>query len=85
MLRQVGAAMSFDIYDRLPQIKAPTLIIQGTNDVLVVPGNADILHDRIPGSQIHMIDGVGHCFFWERPEETTNAVVNFLSRVPAAA
>jgi pimeloyl-ACP methyl ester carboxylesterase len=85
MLRQIGAAMSFDTYERLPQVKAPTLIIQGTSDVLVVPGNADILRDRIPGAQVHIIEGAGHCFFWEKPEETVGVIANFLSKVPAAA
>jgi pimeloyl-ACP methyl ester carboxylesterase len=85
MLRQIGATMTFDTYDRLPQVKAPTLIIQGTVDVLVVPGNADILRDRIAGSQVHMIEGVGHCFFWERPEEVTTVISEFLAAVPAPA
>jgi pimeloyl-ACP methyl ester carboxylesterase len=85
MLRQMGAIMGFDSHARLPQVKAPTLIIQGTSDVMVVPGNADILHQQIAGSRVHLIEGVGHCFFWEKPEETARAISEFLAAVPAAA
>jgi pimeloyl-ACP methyl ester carboxylesterase len=85
MLRQMGAVMTFDSYDRLPQLKAPTLIIQGTSDVLVVPGNAEILRERIAGSRVHIIEGVGHCFFWEKPEETARVISEFLAAVPAPA
>jgi 3-oxoadipate enol-lactonase len=85
MFRQMGAVMSFETYERLPQVKAPTLIIQGTKDVLVVPGNEKVLQERIAGSQVHIIEGVGHCFFWEKPEESANALIEFLAKVPTPA
>ncbi len=85
MLRQIGAVMTFDTFERLPKVTAPTLIIQGTKDALVVLGNEKVLQERIPGSQVHIIDGVGHCFFWEKPEESASAVIDFLSKVPAPA
>jgi pimeloyl-ACP methyl ester carboxylesterase len=85
MLRQFGAVMGFDTYERLPQIKAPTLILQGTSDVMVVPENAEVLKERIVGSRVHLIEGAGHCFFWEKPEESANVIAEFLSAVPTAA
>ncbi|MDO8613587.1 MAG: alpha/beta hydrolase, partial [Dehalococcoidia bacterium] len=78
------AVQSFDTYDRLPQVQAPTLVIHGDRDQLVPVENADILHERIPGSQVRIVPGVGHCFFWEKPEESAGAIVEFLkSAVPA--
>jgi len=85
MLRQMGAVMTFDTYERLPQIQSTTLILQGDRDLLVVPGNADILHERIPGSRVVAITNAGHCFFWEQPEQSAKAVIEFLSAVPAPA
>jgi len=85
LFRQVGAVATFDSYDRLPQIDAPTLILHGDRDMLVVPANGDILHERIAGSRLVTITNAGHCFFWERPEESAKAVIEFLSAVPAAA
>ena len=82
---QFGAVQSFDTYDRLPQVKSPTLILQGDRDMLVPVENAEILHGRIPGSQVRIIEGTGHCFFWERSDEVIEEVVGFLSGVAVGA
>jgi pimeloyl-ACP methyl ester carboxylesterase len=74
-----GAVGTFDTFDRLPQIKAPTLVITGTSDLLVPDANSDIIKERIPGARIHKLPGVGHVFFWEAPEETAATVTTFLS------
>ncbi len=83
--RQAAAIQSFDTYDRLPQIRAPTLIVHGDQDILIPVQNAYILHERIPGSQLHIIEGAGHVYFWERPEEAARVVIQFLSQVPVDA
>jgi 3-oxoadipate enol-lactonase len=82
---QFNAVQSFDTYDRLPQIKSPTLILHGDRDILVPVENAGILHERIPGSRVRVIEGTGHCFFWERPDEVVEEVTEFLSAVPVGA
>jgi len=82
--RQFTAIQGFDTYERLPRITAPTLIVHGDRDQLVPVGNADILGQRIAGSQVRIIPGVGHMFFWEKPEEAAGAIIEFLkSAVPA--
>ncbi len=85
MVRQMMAIQAFDTCERLPQIQAPTFIIHGDMDRLVPPQNAEILHDGIPGSTMRMVAGAAHMFFWERPTESTQAIVEFLSSVPAPA
>jgi len=82
--RQFMAIQGFDTYDRLPRITAPTFIVHGDRDQLVPVGNADILRERIAGSRVRIISGVGHMFFWEKPEESAGAIIEFLkSAVPA--
>ncbi|MFQ6019794.1 MAG: alpha/beta fold hydrolase, partial [Dehalococcoidia bacterium] len=76
---------AFEAYERLPQIQAPTLIIYGDRDVLIPPQNSYILRERISNSRLAVIAGAGHVFFWERPQETAEAVVRFLTAVPAVA
>lgn len=76
-----GAIGGFDTFDRLPQVKAPTMVITGTSDLLVPDANSDIIKERIPGAQIYKIPGAGHVFFWEAPEDTAAAVTQFLSAV----
>jgi len=49
--------------DLLPQIDTPVLIIAGARDTAVPPANAAFLHERLPRSQLEVIDA-GH-FTWE--------------------
>ena len=79
--RQMEAIMAFDTFDRLGQIKAPTLVIVGTGDPLVPAQNGDILRAGITGAKLHQIAGAGHLFFWEAPQESAAAVTAFLNTV----
>jgi pimeloyl-ACP methyl ester carboxylesterase len=85
MARQMVAIQSFDAYERLPRIQAPTFIIHGDKDQLIPPRNADILRERIPGATLRVVPGAAHMFFWEKPTESAEAIVEFLSSVPAPA
>ena len=85
MGRHAGALVRFDSYDRLPQMQMQTLILHGDKDRLNRVANAGILHDRIPYSKLQILPDVGHMFFWEKPEESAEAIVEFLSSVPAPA
>ncbi len=85
MGRHAGAAALFDSYDRLPQMQTPTLITHGDKDCLNPVPNTHILHDRIPNSTLHILPDVGHSFFWEKPRESAETIVKFLSSVPAPA
>jgi pimeloyl-ACP methyl ester carboxylesterase len=76
-----AAIGSFETFDRLPRIKAPTLVVTGTSDLLVPDANSDIIKERISGARIHKITGAGHVFFWEAPQETAATVAEFLSAV----
>jgi pimeloyl-ACP methyl ester carboxylesterase len=77
--RQVEAIQRFDTYDRLPQVQAPTLIITGSADRLVPPENSRILAERIPGARLHVIQGAGHSFPTETPEEAARVITEFLT------
>jgi pimeloyl-ACP methyl ester carboxylesterase len=82
---QMMAINQADTFERLPQIKAPTLVIHGDVDMLVPTANAPILADNIPGARLEIIPGAAHMFFWEQPETSAAIISEFLSRVPAAA
>ena len=85
MGRHMGAIAQFDSYDRLPQMQVSTLILHGDKDRLNPVQNAHVLHDRIPNSKLQILPDVGHMFPWEKPKESTEAIVEFLSSVPAPA
>jgi len=79
--RQMEAVQGWDSYDRLSQIKAPTLIFHGDDDKLLPHGNADILYKRIAGSKVHILKGIGHMFFWEAPDESVRVPGDFVASV----
>jgi len=84
-MRQMAAIQAFDSFDRLPEIKAPTLVIHGDRDVLVPVANAYVLKERIRGAELRIVRGAGHLFAFEFPEESAAAVVEFLAKVPVGA
>jgi len=78
--RQAEAVMGHDTYDRLPQIKAPTLVICGTADRLSPIENSRLLASRIPNAQLAILENMGHGFFIEAAEEVNKAILSFLER-----
>jgi len=76
-LNQLGAVYGFDAYDRLPQITAPALVLTGTDDALIPPGNSKILAERIPDSRLVEFAEAGHLFFIEKAEDVNRALLDF--------
>jgi pimeloyl-ACP methyl ester carboxylesterase len=74
LMLQVQAVAGHDTSERLGEIKAPTLVIHGTVDQMLPVSNAHAIAARIPGSRLEILDDVGHAFWWERPEESAQAV-----------
>jgi len=62
---------------RLPRIKAPTLVVWGTEDRFVQPLYARIFGEKIPGARVHMIENTGHLVGLERPAPYAEAVARF--------
>lgn len=79
VLRQAEAARNHDTYDRLPEIKAPTMIVHGEADSTVPVENARILASRIPGSELVIFGNAGHILL-EAGNEPNHAILDFLKR-----
>lgn len=78
MAQQMNAIQSFNTYERLGQITAPTLVVTGDGDILVPPANSNILAEKIPGARLEIVKGVGHGLFWEAPEDVVSIIREFL-------
>lgn len=76
---QLQAILSWEACSRLPQISAPTLVIHGVNDLLVPPGNGDLIASRIPGATLCKVACAGHIFFTDQSALAHRAVLEFLS------
>jgi 3-oxoadipate enol-lactonase len=74
IMQQMQACAAHDTNARLPKIGAPTLVIHGSEDRLLPVQNGKLIASRIPGAQLEIFDGVGHLFFWERPERSAELV-----------
>jgi pimeloyl-ACP methyl ester carboxylesterase len=59
--------------DLLPRIQTPVLIVSGRRDAVVPPVNAEYLHERLPRSELHLLDA-GH-FVWEDAADECAALV----------
>lgn len=75
---RVKAALHHDVYDRLPEIKTPTLVITGKDDALISWENSRLLADHIPGAELIILEPAGHCFWLEQHHQSLDAISNFL-------
>jgi 3-oxoadipate enol-lactonase len=78
--RQWEAMQSFDSYERLPLITAPTLVLHGSEDRLIAPANAKVLAARIPEAELVLIEGAGHLYHSEQADAADAAVLDFARR-----
>jgi pimeloyl-ACP methyl ester carboxylesterase len=70
----------FDSYERLPELRVPTLIVHGTEDQAIPPANAELLAGRIPGSELVLLEGAGHLYHSEQAAAADAAVLSFIRR-----
>jgi 3-oxoadipate enol-lactonase len=75
---QAAAGVGFDAFERISRIEAPTLVVTGTEDVVVDPRNSELLAERIPDGRLERVPG-GHLFFWEHPARFATLVKDFFS------
>ncbi len=78
--RQLEAANTHNTYDRLPEIKLPTLVIAGDADRLIPHQNSPLIASRIPGAELVILEGMGHGFYTEAVNETSSVIMDFMKR-----
>jgi pimeloyl-ACP methyl ester carboxylesterase len=81
--RQWEAMLAFDACDRLERLEMPVLVMHGAEDRLIPPENAKMLAERIPGSRLVLLEGAGHVYHWEQPDEAIGPVLSFVDEVEA--
>jgi 3-oxoadipate enol-lactonase len=78
--RQWEAMQGFDVGKRLWEVDRPALVLHGTEDRTVAVENGSILAERIPGAELHLLEGAGHLYHSERADEADEAVLAFIRR-----
>jgi len=71
----------WQVIDRLAEIRAPTLVLAGEEDLPDFRLIADILAANISGARQEVIGGAGHLLNLEQPERFNDALLRFLARV----
>ena len=63
-------------------ITAPVLILHGSDDPVTPAANAQLLAERIPGAELHIVHGGRHMFFIEFDGKVNRLVTAFLRQHP---
>ncbi len=75
---QLIALTGHNVYDRLPAIDVPTLVLHGADDPLIPVENGRLIADQIPGAELLIFEGTRHSYRTE-VAEADEAVLEFLS------
>ncbi|NVM02611.1 MAG: alpha/beta hydrolase, partial [Candidatus Helarchaeota archaeon] len=66
--------------DDLCNIKIPTLILAGRNDLITPVKDQKTMDELMPNSELHLIKGAGHMVLVTHSEEINPIIVNFLKK-----
>lgn len=74
----LAAIGAFDGSQNMVKIAAPTLVITGDSDRLMLPENSVVLSESIPDAKLVTIQDAAHFFWIEKPAESAQALIDFL-------
>ena len=75
---QLYAAAGWTSLPWLHRIAAPTLVVAGDDDPSVPVGNARMLAARLPNARVRVLEGGGHLFLLDEPENAIAPILSFL-------
>lgn len=75
---QAAAVEVFNAFDRLHQIKSPTLALVGADDILTPPCCSEEIAHHVRGGRLQVLPRGGHGVILEYPKESNEALLAFL-------
>ena len=78
IINSLEALFSFDIREKLRDIKIPILIIQGNEDTVCPPEASRYLAENFANARLEIIEGSGHIPFLTRRKEFNKIVRGFI-------
>jgi pimeloyl-ACP methyl ester carboxylesterase len=79
--RQLDYCASHDARARLKEIKAPTLVLNGDEDILASPRLGRALADLIPGARYETVPQAAHLFMLSEPEAFAQRVEKYIKNI----
>jgi 2-succinyl-6-hydroxy-2,4-cyclohexadiene-1-carboxylate synthase len=77
-LRRCGTGTQIPLWDRLPELTMPTLLIVGEQDQGFAPITSDMARS-LPNASVCVVEGAGHTAHLERPDVVVDAVTAWLA------
>ena len=68
----------------LPKLRAPSLILQCSEDLIAPLSVGEYMHRHMPNSKLEIMQATGHCPHMSAPEETVSLIKKFLEARRAA-
>ena len=81
VVNQQAALAGWSSYDRLSEVRCPTLVICGEDDGMVPPENSRQLAGRISNSKLELVAQCGHLPMLEQPETVARLVIDFFDEI----
>jgi pimeloyl-ACP methyl ester carboxylesterase len=72
-----------DLQRTLPRLKAPALLIWGSQDPIMEEEERQTLREALPQAQVKVFPGLGHNPIWEDPRACAEVINTFLTAAPA--
>tara|TARA_B100001250_G_scaffold22995_1_gene19331 strand:+ start:994 stop:1797 length:804 start_codon:yes stop_codon:yes gene_type:complete len=76
-LRMAGTGVMDSLWHKLENLRIPVLLIVGERDQKFIE-IAESMKEKIPNSEMKIIVDAGHATHYEKPKETSDAIVQFL-------
>ena len=82
LVRLIDSFLELDVTDQLSEIKLPTCVIAGGDDILkpAIPYSR-IIHNSILNSEMFIVPGSGHALTFDKPKEFNSIVLGFLRKL----
>jgi pimeloyl-ACP methyl ester carboxylesterase len=72
-----------DLTQALAKVRSRTLLIRGSNDIIMTQGKMEALARAIPDSRLLVVEGSGHMTIAEQPETVVGMIDSFLQETAA--
>jgi pimeloyl-ACP methyl ester carboxylesterase len=79
------ALATFDCTEHLGRVGLPVLVVNGTADLCVTPGDARRLARGLPDARLELVAGAGHMLMLERADRLADLLRAFARDVGIAA
>lgn len=73
------ACNKFDVKDEVDKIRLPTLIVSADKDLMTPAKNGEYLHQKIYGSEFHVLRNSGHFLMQEKIQEFNTILNDFVN------